>query len=349
MKKQLIIPDRSVYDNLKRSAKEYGSLCAIDYFGREISYRELVREINRCACALVAIGVNRGDTVSVCLPNVPQAIYLLYAINKLGAVADMIDAYSDEKDIAERLVKSGSRYVFAPESVSEKLEGIFSGLDIKLAVTASVGDEMPVVMKTGYFIRNFRKKKKKSSFIDWKSFISKASPTDRYIAAHSAGKAAAAYLSKGTDSQSISVSNEDFNDYAVYCLEECGNIDKADRVLAVLPMSQGSGIGTCIHSVFAVGGTAVILPDFNNNDIDKAIIRYCPNVIAGNSRMYRAMAESGGFEGKDISFIKTAILTGEKFEGSLKTDIRKLLSLHGSLCVICELADLNGFIAGNRQ
>ena len=349
MKKRLIIPESSVYDNLKRSAKEYGSLCAVDYFGREISYRELIREVNRCACALIAIGVNRGDVVSVCLPNVPQAVYLLYAINKLGAVADMIDPYSSEKDIRERLLKSGSRYLFALESISEKLENVISSADIKLAVTAAVSDEMPIVMKTGHLIKNFGKKKQKSSFMDWNGFISKASPTDRYISAHSTGETTAAYVSEEDNSQSICVSNKNFNDFAMYCLEECGNIDKADRVLAVLPVSHGFGIGTCIHSVFSVGGTAVILPNFNNNDIDKAIIRYCPNVIAGDSRMYKALADNSGLDGKDISFIKTAIMTGSGFEDTLKKDIRELLRANGSVCSICRIVSLTEYIGKNQE
>lgn len=349
MKKQLIIPERSVYDNLKRSAKEYGSLCAVDYFGREISYRELVREVNRCACALVAIGVNRGDVVSVCLPNVPQAVYLLYAVNKLGAAADMIDPYCDEMDIKDGLVKSGSRYIFALESISSKLENIVDTLDIKLVITASVSDEMPLVMKTGHIIKNFGKKKRKSPFLDWNGFISKASPTDRYIVVHSSGETAAAFISERDDSQSISVSNKNFNDFALYCLEECGNIDKADRVLAVVPISQGFGIGTCIHSVFSVGGTAVILPNFNNNDIDKAIIRYCPNVIAGDSRMYKALADSSGLDGKDISFIKTAIMTGIGFEDALKKDVRELLRANGSVCSICRIVSLTEYIGKNQE
>lgn len=112
MKKQLIIPDRSVYDNLKRCAKEYSCLCALEYFGRGISYRELIREINRCACALISCGVNRGDVVSVCMPNIPQAVYLFYAINKLGAAADIIDPFDDKKEIMERIEQSGSKYIF---------------------------------------------------------------------------------------------------------------------------------------------------------------------------------------------------------------------------------------------
>ena len=75
MKKHLEYPECSVYDHISRKAKEYGSLCALDYFGRSISYRELMREINQCACALVAAGVKKGDSISICLPNIPQAVY----------------------------------------------------------------------------------------------------------------------------------------------------------------------------------------------------------------------------------------------------------------------------------
>ena len=57
MKRHLEYPDRSVYDHLKKYANEYSAICAIEYYGRTISYRELLREVNRCACALAAAGV----------------------------------------------------------------------------------------------------------------------------------------------------------------------------------------------------------------------------------------------------------------------------------------------------
>jgi long-chain acyl-CoA synthetase len=344
MKKQLIIPDRSVYDNLKICVKEYGSLCALDYFGREISYRELIREVNRCACALVACGINRGDVVSVCLPNIPQAVYLLYAINKLGAVSDIIDPYIGENDIIARVEQSGSRYIFALDTIYEKIETLNSELNVSLLVTASVSDEMPIIMKTGHILKNFGIKKRRSLFMDWNSFISKASPSDRYISAHSTGNTIWAFISEGSDTvQYCKVSNKKFNDFAVYCLDMCGNIEKADRVLAVIPISQAFGICTCIHSVFSVGGTAVILPNFNNNDIDRAILRYLPNVIAGNSGMYRALCERKGFDGEDLSFINTAIMTGQ-FDDDLKKHVREQLSSNGSICEMCELKSLTEFV-----
>ena len=344
----MIISERSVYDNLKKCAKEFGSLCAIDYFGREISYWELVREVNRCACALVACGINRGDVVTVCLPNIPQAVYLFYAANKLGAIADIIDPYIEENEISIRLEQSGSKYIFALDRISDKIEDVADKIDLKLIVTASASDEMPVVMKAGDFIKNFGRKK--NLFTDWYGFISKASPSDRYISVHGAGDATAAYLRETDDtSQRIEISNKCFNDFALYCLDECGNIDKADRVLAVIPISRGFGIGTCVHSVFSTGGTAVILPDFNNNDIDKAIVRYCPNVIAGDSDMYKALAESSGFKGKDVSFIRTVVFTGSRIEPDLKRQIREKLSSHGSVCRICELKSINDFTNEKRS
>ena len=80
MKRHLEYPDRSVYDHFRKCALEYGSLSAIDYYGRSISYREVLREVNRCACALIAAGVEKGDSISICLPNIPQAVYLFYAV-----------------------------------------------------------------------------------------------------------------------------------------------------------------------------------------------------------------------------------------------------------------------------
>lgn len=347
MKKKLIVNELSVYDNIKRSAREYGSLCALDYFGRDISYRELIREINRCACALIACGVSRGDIITVCLPNVPQAVYLFYAASKLGACADMADPYMDCGNISERIEKSGSKYVFAIDSAAPELEERLAGSDIKLAVAVSVEYEMPFAVRTGRFFKEFGKKRLKSSFIGWKSFISGATPSDRFINVHGAGADMAAFLSEIAEyeqTEPLPLTNSDFNEYALYCLGICTDIGKADRVLAVVPISQGFGIGTCMHSVFALGGTAVILPNFNNDDIDRAILRYCPNVLAGDRKMFESLAESSGLDGQDIGFIKSAVLGGTPPDEAVRQKVNGMLKEHGCECEICDLMNIRDFV-----
>ena len=271
MKRHLEYPDRSVYDHFRKCALEYGSLSAIDYYGRSISYREVLREVNRCACALIAAGVEKGDSISICLPNIPQAVYLFYAVSKIGAVANMIHPLSAEKEIIDYIELTESKYIFAIDIISDKLERIVRKTDLQLVVAVSPADEMSILYKAGYGLKKLASPKNKYGFKDWKTFMAGASPADRYFNEHtSADECAAILYSGGTTGKpkGIMLTNLNFNALALQSIDACGCLEKGDRVLSVMPVFHGFGLGVCIHTVFTFGGTAVMLPKFNIKEFD---------------------------------------------------------------------------------
>lgn len=124
MKRHLEYPDCSLYRYLVMTAKKYPDHTALNYFGNKLTFRRLIGEIGRTARALTAAGVKKGDSVSVCLPNIPQAVFLFYAINKVGAVANMIHPMSAENEIIRYMELTESKYVFFLDSVSDKMRKV---------------------------------------------------------------------------------------------------------------------------------------------------------------------------------------------------------------------------------
>lgn len=103
-------PDCTLYEAVERCAQKYPDYPAYVFMGRRTSYRTMVQEIDLCARALKAIGVRAGDRVTVALPNCPQAVTAFYAINLVGAIANMIHPLSSEKEIEFYLKESGSLF-----------------------------------------------------------------------------------------------------------------------------------------------------------------------------------------------------------------------------------------------
>ena len=350
MKRHLEYPDRSVYDHFRKCALEYGSLSAIDYYGRSISYREVLREVNRCACALIAAGVEKGDSISICLPNIPQAVYLFYAVSKIGAVANMIHPLSAEKEIIDYIELTESKYIFAIDLISDKLERIVRKTDLQLAVAVSPADEMSILYKAGYGLKSLASPKKKHGFKDWKTFMAGASPADRYFNEHtSADECAAILYSGGTTGKpkGIMLTNLNFNALALQSIDACGCLEKGDRVLSVMPVFHGFGLGVCIHTVFTFGGTAVMLPKFNIKEFDKLILKTTPNVIAGVPAIYEALLRSDSLEGKDLSFIKCVISGGDSLAANTRVKLNKMLSSHGCKCKVREGYGLTECVTGS--
>ena len=92
----------------ERCAEKYPNNTAYVFMGRKTSYRTMLAEINLCARALKATGVRPGDKITMAMPNCPQAVIMFYAINLVGATANMIHPLSSEKEIEFYLKESGS-------------------------------------------------------------------------------------------------------------------------------------------------------------------------------------------------------------------------------------------------
>lgn len=60
----------------------------------------MIQEIERCAKSLKVLGIRAGDKVTIAMPNCPQAIYMFYAVNLVGGIANMIHPLSAEKRLS---------------------------------------------------------------------------------------------------------------------------------------------------------------------------------------------------------------------------------------------------------
>lgn len=77
---------QNLYDYLLQKNQGHFDEIAITFGNLKITYSELHERINEYATALYKKGVRKGDIIGLCLANSPEAIYLFYAINKLGAI-----------------------------------------------------------------------------------------------------------------------------------------------------------------------------------------------------------------------------------------------------------------------
>ena len=114
----------SMYDRVAETASQYPNMIAFDFMGRRTTYRQMLAEIERCAKALKTIGVRENDKVTIAMPNCPQAIYMFYAVNMIGAVANMIHPLSAEKEIEFYLNESESVTAITLDQFYNKFEKI---------------------------------------------------------------------------------------------------------------------------------------------------------------------------------------------------------------------------------
>ena len=116
-----LLPEGSMYDYLTSCNADRMDEAALNYFGKKVTHRQMQEKIDACARALLAYGVRAGDAVSLCALAMPEAVYLLYAINKIGAIANMLVMNATEAEIHEKLAVTESKVVITVDLALEKI------------------------------------------------------------------------------------------------------------------------------------------------------------------------------------------------------------------------------------
>ena len=124
MKSTLKYPDTSMYELVKRACIKYPSNIAYSYFGTKVTYKSLLRKIDLCAQSYAKIGVVKNSNVTICSPNTPEAIISFYALNKIGAVVNMLHPLSSEEEIKFALNLTKCEYLFIADIAYSKFKNI---------------------------------------------------------------------------------------------------------------------------------------------------------------------------------------------------------------------------------
>ena len=332
---EIEVEDISIYQMFKNRAIKYKDLTAINYFGRTLTYEEFLRQIDMAAQAFRSQGIRKGDVVTICMPNTPEGVISFYALNKIGALANMIHPLSGEKEIKDYLNSTNSVMLVMIDICYEKIENIIKDTNVYKTIVVSAKDSMPFIMGVGYEIfQGMKIKKPKSSetYLYWKDFMKKAlSYEGEYIVSSGKDNAAVILHSGGTTGtpKGIVLSNGNFNALAQQAGIVFKTIKPKDRILAIMPIFHGFGLGVSVHAPFYLGMEVVLVPQFDAKKFDKLIEKNNPQAILGVPTLFEALINTKN-DNLDLSRVKVVISGGDTLSTKLNTDINEYLKNHGS-------------------
>jgi acetyl-CoA synthetase len=87
---------------------------------RVLTYAQLLFEVKRAAAALRALGIARGDRITLYMPTCPEAIVVMLAAVRIGAIHSVVFAGFGARALADRIQASGSRFVFTADVTFRK-------------------------------------------------------------------------------------------------------------------------------------------------------------------------------------------------------------------------------------
>ena len=114
----------------------------------------MFKRIDETAAAFAALDVQSGEIVTVALPSVPEAVYAVYALNKLGAVANMIHPLTGEDEIIHYLNEVESRVAVLFDGTYKLIGKRIGETSVKHAVVVSAGESLLFGLKQFYYANN---------------------------------------------------------------------------------------------------------------------------------------------------------------------------------------------------
>ncbi|MBQ3210968.1 MAG: AMP-binding protein [Oscillospiraceae bacterium] len=324
----------SMFEAVEKIAAACPDSIAFDFMGKSTSYRKFVQGVETCAKALKTIGIREGDKVTIALPNCPQALYMFYAVNLVGAVANMIHPLSAEKEIEFYLNESESLTAITLDQFYHKFERIRQNTKVVNIIIASIKDELSKPIKAGYMLtegRRIERIPEGAPVILWKDFLRLSKHCFyNYKVQRASDDPAVILYSGGTTgtTKGIVLTNKNFNALGQQVIAANPMFRPGDRMLAAMPIFHGFGLGVCIHTMLSQGGRCVLVPRFTPESYAKQIVKYRCNFIAGVPTLYEALLRLPGMDGADLSCLKGVFSGGDSLSAELKKKFDKFLYDH---------------------
>ena len=343
VKQNLEYPDFSVFKLIEYTSSKHLNNISYNYFGTKVSYHDFLKQIDEAARSFKALGVRHKDIVSIMMPNTPEAIIAFYAINKIGAISNMIHPLSGENEIKSFVNKSKSKYIITIDIATEKISNIVDDTGIKKIIVVSATDSMPPPLTIAYKTINLANEslntfkiifnKRRNMILRWNEFVRLGKEYTKEIDDDFKGKDIATIIySGGTtgEPKGVLLTNLNLNAMAMQSFEACANLKEKDSVLAILPIFHGFGLGVCIHTVQYFGGTSILIPQFSAKTFDKLLKKYKSSVMVGVPTLYEALIKNKNLAHTKLDFLKLAISGGDSLSVELKKKVDDFFKSHGA-------------------
>ena len=329
------LPTGSIYSYMFSNNIGNESATALIYLGRRISYRELFLQIEKTEKAFYQLGVQKGDTISVCLPSIPEALYVVYALNRLGAIANMLHPLAGKSELLSLFAEVSSKYVVVLDQTYEIVRGGVSLSEISQMIIVSASDSMPPILRSLYKLKNPATVLGPSA-INWKNFLSlgqicsyrqKAQDADLQnepaIIIHTGG-------TTGTP-KGVVLSNLNIN-AILWEVKNTMVYSKTDRMLSVLPPFIGYALCNGMLEPLALGMCAILLPKYEPAKIGQYLRKYRPQHM---NSIPQYMEDFLNIPAKqDLSFLRYIASGGDSLSVKLEQQLNELLQRHGTRCRI---------------
>ncbi|MBR0242344.1 acyl--CoA ligase [Candidatus Saccharibacteria bacterium] len=328
-------PDCSMVDMVMQSAEKWPDNVAYVYYGHKVTYKNFVKKIEKAAKALKNYGVKEGDRVTICMPNTPEGITMVYAVNMVGAVCNMVHPLSSEKELEYYIKVAESKYVLVIDAVFDKIYRLRDTAQLERIIVVRPSDGLGFLKKKLYNTLHVKKVKLPSNdsrVVLWEDFIANSYfYQGNYYEERSGEDPAVIMYSGGTTGapKAVLLSNLNINAESICDGTMIRQITPGATVLSILPLFHCFGLGVCIHTPLCKGMGCILIPAFSHKQFADIIKSNKPNFIVGVPTLFEALINTK-LKQDDLKSVTAVICGGDALNQTLRDRVNHYLKAHGS-------------------
>ena len=335
-------PDLSIYSMVKKSCENRPDIDACVFFKKITKKSEFLQRTDLMSRKFAQLGIKKGDTVIICLPNIPQAVISIYALNRLGAIPAPIHPLSASPEIEAYAKLVDAKTAITLDGFFPRFKEIIKSTGFTKVIVCSLKPEMDLLTKIGFSIGPGRKIKPVNydeTVIDWEKLelggealeIAEVDPVK-------ADELALILFSGGTTSSSkaVMLSNRNCNALAMQMNAVGGPLDPGDKMLSILPVFHGFGLAVGIHSFLIHDSTCILVPKFKADTLAALVKKHKPHYIAGVPTLFDALAADKNFGRIPLNSFKGIFCGGDSLSPEIKERFEAVLKKSGSNVMLRE-------------
>lgn len=263
----------SLVDIVDASARDYPDAAALQFFGRETSYRSLHEQIERAAAGLRDLGVKAGDPVAIVLPNCPQHIVAFYAILRLGAVVVEHNPLYTPRELRKQFEDHGAKHAIVWTKVVKTVQEFPADVAVSNLISVDVVKAMPLRMRVALTLPIAKAREARgvlaervSGTVPWAQVVG-ASPLPASHPRPGTDDLALIQYTSGTTGapKGAALTHRNLLSNAAQAQAWVPSIVRGDGcvVYAVLPMFHAYGLTLCLTFAMSMGARLVLFPRFD--------------------------------------------------------------------------------------
>ncbi|WP_085523184.1 AMP-binding protein [Tuberibacillus sp. Marseille-P3662] len=314
--KDIELDDLSLHHYLKKAANEFPTKSAIHFLGKEMTYQELYNDVLKLASQLQALGLKKGERISVMLPNSPQAVIAYYAVLVAGGVVVQTNPLYMERELEHQLSDSGSKMMICIDMAYPKVKNVLPKTQLQEIIVTGVQDYLPFPKNVLYPWLNKKKLQSAKEQIAkdrvhaFKTLVEKGTPSVTEVTTNPRQDLALLQYTGGTTGLAKGVMLTHHNLIANTVQSQhwmYKTTYSEESILGILPFFHVYGMTIVMNLSIMHVSRMIILPNFDAKEVLKTIQKQKPTLFPGAPTMYVGLIHHPDIQQYDLSSIETCI------------------------------------------